>query len=48
MQGGGPGASRGPRVPPQVLGVMLGLSLFAVLVAAAIVVLVRRLRLKSE
>lgn len=34
--------------PPQVLGVLLGLSLFAVLVAAAIVVLVRRLRLKSE
>lgn len=37
-----------PLSPPQVLGAMLGLGLFAVIVAAAIVVLVRRLRLKSE
>lgn len=47
-----PGGHRGPHgdppLPPQVLGAMLGLGLFAVIIAAAIVVLVRRLRLKSE
>uniref|UniRef100_A0A8C3J9V8 lysophospholipase n=1 Tax=Calidris pygmaea TaxID=425635 RepID=A0A8C3J9V8_9CHAR len=36
-----------PRVPPQVLGAMLGLGLVAAIVATAIVVLVRRLRLKK-
>lgn len=46
--GGVWGSHRDPVSPPQVLGVLLGLSLFAILVAAAIVVLVRRLRLKSE
>ncbi|NXX16944.1 PLPL6 esterase, partial [Podargus strigoides] len=36
-----------PPLPPQVLGAMLSLGLFAVIVATAIVVLLRRLRLKK-
>ena len=37
-----------PPLPLQVLGAMLGLGLFTIIIATAIVVLVRRLRLKSE
>lgn len=38
----------GPHLPPQVLWAMLSVSLLTVLFAIGIVLLVRRLRLKSE